>query len=366
MLTPCFLPDYDDPPAYSDIDDATSNSSATTGRLTRPFTEAPTTFGSMSTRVSTSASTSSKSKHKQRRSQSSKQREPGPNNDNDTRYAFLTKFDTLVLVDDSYSMAGARWAEVADALETIAPICTRYDRDGIDICFLNHSREYNNVRDAARVAEIFGSVVPRGATFTGQRLRKILTQYLNRYTAAVETVLAAHPGARTIADVVCDDDDVNDDGSGGGGGSVGGERVLPKPLNIIVLTDGEPSDDVESVIIAAARRLDRLDAPAWQVGIQFFQIGQDEHARMHLKRLDDELDALARQGKGSSGGSGASGTAAATAAGGLRDMVDTVPYAEGNKTISAEGILKVVLGAVHRRYDRNEGTNRGGSGRLHG
>ena len=226
------------------------------------------------------------------------------------------------------------------------------------------------MRSAARVSEIFASVVPCNATFTGQRLKKILTEYLNTYTAAVEKVLAAHPGAKSIADVVCDDDndDDDDDGRGGDGDGNGSlaARVLPKPLNIIVLTDGEPSDDVESVIIAAARRLDRLDAPAWQVGIQFFQIGQDEQARRHLKRLDDELDALASQGKGGR----ASGTAAAAAAASstevLRDMVDTVPYADGNKTITAEGILKVVLGAVHRRYDRNDGTSKSGSGRLHG
>ena len=223
------------------------------------------------------------------------------------------------------------------------------------------------MRSAARVSEIFASVVPCNATFTGQRLKKILTEYLNTYTAAVEKVLAAHPGAKSIADVVCDDDDDGGDvcGRDGDGNGSLAARVLPKPLNIIVLTDGEPSDDVESVIIAAARRLDRLDAPAWQVGIQFFQIGQDEQARRHLKRLDDELDALASQGKGGR----ASDTGAAAAASStevLRDMVDTVPYADGNKTITAEGILKVVLGAVHRRYDRNDGTSGSERGRLHG
>jgi hypothetical protein len=37
----------------------------------------------------------------------------------------------------------------------------------------------------------------------------------------------------------------------------------------------------------------------------------------------------------------------------LRDMVDTVPFkgAEGEH-LSADGILKVVLGAVNRRLDR--------------
>lgn len=293
-------------------------------RLTRPFTHAPCTNQNRTTNITSSTGTANS------------------HNDanDDDRYAFLTKFDTVVLVDDSYSMTGARWEEVAQALRAIAPICTKYDKDGIDICFLNHKREYKNVYSATRVSDIFASVRPSGATFTGQRLRKILTGYLNEYASAVQKVLREHPGATSIADFVYDEEE--DDAHGGRNVT----RTLPKPLNIIVLTDGEPSDDVESVIIAAARKLDKLDAPAWQIGIQFFQIGQDEQARRHLKRLDDELDVMA------------GGTED------LRDMVDTVPYAEGNKTISAEGILKVVLGAVHRRYDRSDGTS--GRTKLHG
>ena len=33
-----------------------------------------------------------------------------------------------------------------------------------------------------------------------------------------------------------------------------------KPLNLIVLTDGVPSDDVESVLLLAAKKLDKLNA----------------------------------------------------------------------------------------------------------
>ena len=38
-----------------------------------------------------------------------------------------------------------------------------------------------------------------------------------------------------------------------------------KPMNIIVLTDGVPSDDVESVLLSIAKKLDILDAPRFQV-----------------------------------------------------------------------------------------------------
>jgi hypothetical protein len=191
-------------------------------------------------------------------------------------------------------MRGRSWRETRGALEEIAPICTRYDADGIDIYFLNEKREYKNVKSSTRVNDIFNTVVPRGGTPTGQRLHSILKPYLARY--------AANPNGT-------------------------------KPLNIIIITDGEPADDVESPIISAAKKLDQLDAPAWQVGIQFFQVGDEPGARKHLKELDDELAELAGHD--------------------LRDIVDTVPYTNGGEVINGEGILKVVLGAVHRRLDRS-------------
>jgi len=213
-------------------------------------------------------------------------------------YAFLKSFDTVFLVDDSGSMAGHSWHETAAALEMITPICTEHDADGIDIYFLNHpdSTIYHNIVSPGTVVEIFRTVRPNGATPTGQRLNKIIKPYLQRYEKNPETT---------------------------------------KPVNIIVITDGEPSDDVESPIIQAAKKLDKLDAPAWQVGIQFFQVGKELGAREHLKQLDDELRELAGDDE-------------------LRDIVDTVPFTGDDETmLTGTGILKVVLGSVHKRLDRN-------------
>jgi uncharacterized protein YegL len=204
----------------------------------------------------------------------------------DDRYAFLSSFDTVFLIDDSGSMAGRSWRETRQALETITPICTAHDADGIDIYFLNadDSPSYQNVRSANEVDEIFKSVRPMGGTPTGQRLNKILKRYMTQFTHDQENT---------------------------------------KPLNIIVITDGEPSDDVESPIISTAKKLDKLDAPAWQIGIQFFQVGNEPGAKEHLKQLDDGLAELSGEDD-------------------LRDMVDTVPFsgAEGTE-LTGEGILKV-------------------------
>lgn len=201
-------------------------------------------------------------------------------------YAFLKSFDTIFLIDDSGSMAGRSWRETAEAIEKIAPICTQRDADGIDIFFLNHPNTFKNVTNAGTVVEIFQSVRPSGVTPTGQRLDQILKPYLKRYERAPNTT---------------------------------------KPINIIVITDGVPTDDLESPIIQAAKKLDKLDAPAWQVGIQFFQVGKEETARETLKQLDDGLRELSGDDD-------------------LRDIVDTVPFTgAGDTQLTAAGILKVRL-----------------------
>ena len=222
----------------------------------------------------------------------------------DTDFSFLSTFDTVFLIDDSGSMAGRSWRETAEALKTITPICTQHDRDGIDIYFLNEadSAEYRHVTSPSDVETIFNSVRPRGGTPTGSRLHAILKPYLRDLE------------------------------------SKGEEGV--KPLNIIVITDGQASDDVESVILSAAKRLDRLDAPAWQVGIQFFQVGEDREAKKMLEELDDALSKKGGKGKE------------------VRDMVDTVPWVGKNGTgLNGRGILKCVLGAVVRRHDDAEGSS---------
>ncbi|KAI9817551.1 MAG: hypothetical protein M1827_001163 [Pycnora praestabilis] len=213
----------------------------------------------------------------------------------DDPYAFLSSFDTIFLIDDSGSMAGRSWRETSAALRTVTPICTAHDADGVDLYFLNHpdNVEYKNITTTIAVEQIFSTVRPMGGTPTGIRLNNILKPYLREYESKPDTT---------------------------------------KPLNIIVITDGVPSDDVESVIINAAKKLDKFDAPAWQVGIQFFQVGNEQGAAAALQELDDGL---------------------AEVGGGVRDIVDTVPWTSANgEGLNGEGILKVVLGAVNRRLDR--------------
>jgi uncharacterized protein YegL len=228
----------------------------------------------------------------------------------DSPYAFLTEFDTVFLIDDSGSMAGRSWRETAAALSAITPICTTHDANGIDIFFLNHKNPrasdslggYTNLTTTAAVDAIFKEVRPLGGTPTGTRLNQIMKPYLRELEVSIER-------------------------------QAQGREPTVKPMNIIVITDGVPSDDVESVIVSAAKKLDSYGAEAWQMGIQFFQVGREPEAAEDLQELDDALASTH----------------------GVRDMVDTVPWTgDEGQELTADGLLKVCLGSVVRRWDRKK------------
>lgn len=178
-------------------------------------------------------------------------------------------------------MAGSLWRQTESALKIIAPICAERDEDGVDVWFLNDKRVWKNQRTPGNIIEIFQEAKPCGRTYTGSRLWAILKPYL--------ALLQNHPNE-------------------------------VKPVNIIVITDGQAQDDVCGVIQQVAKKLDKLDAEPWQVGIQFFQIGNDAGAREMLKQLDDDLADM----------------------GNVRDIVDTVPFtSENGGQLTGAGIMKV-------------------------
>ncbi|KAF2967160.1 hypothetical protein GQX73_g6420 [Xylaria multiplex] len=259
------------------------------------------------------------------------------------KFRFLAEFDTVFLIDDSSSMSWndrgssvlrsgelSRWEQTRNAIQQIIPICMQWDQDGIDLYFLNdpyhmnffddpHKNEpgwtrtaikeegkashaYVGISDQNDVKTVFNSRKPMLNTPTGRRLGEIMETYVDCYEAREAK-----------------------------------RKPLPKPLNIIVITDGEASDKdvLRDNLIRQAERLDALCAPYHQLGVQFFQVGKDEWAARHLRELDDGLGKY-RKGKE------------------LRDIVDCVTHeqlsGEGEQ-LTADIILKIVLGAVNRHLD---------------
>ncbi|KAG8791068.1 hypothetical protein FRC12_010258 [Ceratobasidium sp. 428] len=211
----------------------------------------------------------------------------------------LRQYDIVFLVDDSGSMSGARWKEAGDALASVADKAAIYDPNGIDIHFLNSPELALEVTSKQEVIDLFNSVRPYGPTPTGDRLDHLLGEYITQIEDA----------------------------------KTKGLKKMPKPVNFIVITDGVPTDDPESVIIAAARRLDAGNFLLSQVGIQFIQVGNDSKATKALKELDDGINKAHK----------------------IRDMVDTTPYK--GKALDGATVVKVLLGGINRRVDNKGGAS---------
>ncbi|KAG8901300.1 hypothetical protein FRB99_005415 [Tulasnella sp. 403] len=209
--------------------------------------------------------------------------------------------DQLELLGNS--MIGDRWSEARAALAGIADIAARYDKNGLDIHFLNSKAVGTGLHSSGEVMQLFDKVRPNGMTPTGDRLEDLLSDYYRKLEK-----------------------------SKGGSGKwklwkQKEKEAHVKPANFIVVTDGAATDDPAPVIKVAAKRLDEGNYPLSQVGIQFLQIGDDEKAAVSLKQLDDDLDDV-------------------------RDMVDTVPYTQTTGHLNANMIIKILLGGINRRQDK--------------
>lgn len=229
-------------------------------------------------------------------------------------FKYLKYFDTAFLIDDSDSML-RYWGEVAMLLEEIAGICIEHDRDGIDIYFIHHrphgsffTRDYGyknigatdgNLAFHDSVAGIFDHVRPRGKCRLDQALERILTDYLDE----LKTTYA-----------------------------ISGRRKWIRPLNLIVITAGQTYDNFYKSLRSCARELDRLGAPPYQVGVQLFQIGNNATVKENMEFAADGLDKES----------------------GHRNMVDTTTWSGAPGELSADAILKVILGSVQKSIDKIE------------
>lgn len=226
----------------------------------------------------------------------------------DEKLSYLRAFETVFLVDDSAAMA-PYWDQVKALLDSISPICAKHDPDGIDIYFVNHRPKgfieflpgqsirksgyrriggFTQLQTKDSVAEIFTKVKPTGKCNLGARLHKLLTWYCN--------------SVRKQADFA--------------------------GWNLIVLTAGKFDDDVKAPLAETAKKLDEMQTPAHQLGIQLLQLGHDAQVSNTFKYLDDELHKVAK----------------------TRDIIDWTSMGTTGELSPAE-MLKVVLGGVVKKLD---------------
>lgn len=196
------------------------------------------------------------------------------------KYSFLSTFDTVILIDDSGSMAGHSWKAVSQALTTIAPIVTQHDSDGIDLYFSNHKyqeiKEKTGSREGNMVAKICRARAS-GSAMNGARIQNIPKPYISKY----EGYLGANK-------------------------SVGDLKTA--------VTDGLSPDDIESVLTQLATERGPFSPHGC---VKYIQSGNDALGKNELKELDNN----------SSGG-------------GIRDLLDSVTWKSYPTIVSFLGSFK--------------------------
>lgn len=211
----------------------------------------------------------------------------------------LSKLKLVVLVDDSHSMdLNDLWPEAKEALAGVAQLFGQHNTDGIDLYFLNDTNNQSvGLKDRKEVLRLFDTVVPKGQTPTGRRLRDIL----NTYISQLEDRTVSH-----------------------------------KPISIVVITDGAPDDkkELEDTIVSAAGRLKQSGINSRELGIQFVQIGKDAGAEEYLKYLDN---GLREQYK-------------------VDDIVDSTTFDPKEPRFKTDRLLKIVKGAVDKSIDQGLST----------
>jgi hypothetical protein len=182
----------------------------------------------------------------------------------------LNKFHVVFILDDSASMGKAvegghsktPWDHLVAAMECYGDIAAQSSDSGIDLNFLVDSeKSTRNVRSREELLGILASIDIEHSS--GAPLRKVLWKVLSGY---FDNYRQWTYSKRLRAE-------------------------QPKPLNLIIITDGcsEDSDEVEMTVVQAARELPRLRIPEFYVGIEFLQVGNDDAATHRLKFLDDRL-----------------------------------------------------------------------------
>jgi hypothetical protein len=150
--------------------------------------------------------------------------------------AALQAVDTLLVFDDSSSM-DHYWSKMREALSMVSTVCTKHDDDGVDVYFFNHQSVrqapdgkapggYYGLKTAKDVDLVFTAAQPWGMTPTGATLQRILDPYITQY----------------------------------------GKMDRLKPLNVIVLTDGDATDTTllrATRLRQHTRRGSRTSKSAW-------------------------------------------------------------------------------------------------------
>jgi uncharacterized protein YegL len=201
----------------------------------------------------------------------------------ENQLTFLKEYDFFVLIDRSGSMRTVedpkekitRWDIVKEQLNVVVKQAAKLDENGIDVCFFSTDTEWHeNIESEKKVNKLFNETGPSGWTNLAKAMNEVFEKHFDRSKAKAK------------------------------------DGITQKSI-VIVITDGIPNDGIDEVesqkqviksIVSATKKLSRKNFFPWidpdtkktckkttEIGIRFFQVGNDPKATEYLQKLDDEL-----------------------------------------------------------------------------
>ncbi|KIM75813.1 hypothetical protein PILCRDRAFT_665625 [Piloderma croceum F 1598] len=219
----------------------------------------------------------------------------------ETMMDYLRKYHVLFVIDDSGSMTqDNRWGEARDALVGVAEHAVKYGSTEIDMRFFNSSKKCQDVKSVDIVVNIFNQTTPKGAMVLRSSSR-----------AQIDCIISGVTPTGAVLKEILDDHILKLDAAVNQS-----EYYDIKPLDVIVITDGIPTDKPKDVLVEEALRIRSRKHHPNCVGIQFVQIGSDDNAEAALKDL---------------------------MFGNIGNMVDTVPY---TAVLTPQRLERILLGGI--------------------
>lgn len=167
----------------------------------------------------------------------------------------LALYDIVVYADDSGSMQfaenGSRIDDLKEILSKVSEVATLFDEDGILIRFMNSNAAGNGIKSPADAEALLKNISFDGTTPLGSAL-----------------------DAKVVKPLF-----------------VNNLRNLQKPILVIAITDGEPSEDpgiIKRVIVEANETARRSRYGSGAIAFEFAQVGKDAKAQQFLASLDND------------------------------------------------------------------------------
>ena len=165
--------------------------------------------------------------------------------------AYLTRFETVVLVDGSISMLDLGWQQASDLLADMTKLVAKFHPNGLELHFSNQPNyDSKNATTPEFIRRMFAIVQPAELSSPiATLLKRELSEYISRYRSNSKL----------------------------------------RGLNLLVLTNGVQDNEYEikEIISKASYEMSILGAAKEQISIQFLQIGSSRAVQNFLEGLGD-------------------------------------------------------------------------------